>query len=590
MFEILKKPIYPAATDLIFSFLSKIFKYLFPTFAKSQLLRGGNGVNLVYALHLLLVFLIALGGLDRAWAWAILLMLCAFILTRPLKESILLFSRSIPFYIALPFTANFDSFNIWRIVVMLIALKWLFIVKEDAINLLKSRVNKNTLSGLWTRNKIEILGLLIFVLAFISLGKSVFLFAGAKRLIYFINLSLIFPVIVWIFKNQIISIAEISKNIAISIFLIIGIGFLQLFSTYFLNINEFMMFWAGQIQTGFYGTNWSNIVFSGNTWFSYNTGDFPKLRMFSSFPDSHTFPLYILFGLPALIAVFFDKIKSLKIAANNWIANIKEYLCLGALFIAFLAVILSGTRGIWISILFPLAFIFIQKKIPNLLNYFNLSHEKSAVNSGIIKKNSAIILLFFLAFASSYLILAKDQFFLKTETSAQQGMILKRVMSIVDASETSNNLRLEIWKKSLESSIKNPLLGVGIGNFPVVLSQNISALKAGASAHNLYLNILAETGIFSLFLFLAICALILKYSWKIFTSAADEKTKACGYAFFLYSLWIFGYNLTDAALFDEREFLMFILTAGIIVGVKKQLDSKAKNHEQSSLGNDKFSG
>lgn len=547
-------------------------------------------INLVYAPHLLLVFLIALGGIDRVWAWAILLMICVFILSRPLKESILLFSRSIPFYIALPVFPGFDSLNMWRIAVILIALKWLSIIKTDALSFLKSRIAKNTIRDLCAQNKIEFLGILLFALAFISLGKSVFLFAGAKRLAYFINLSLIFPVIVWIFKNRIISIAEISKNIAISVALITGIGFLQLISAYFLNLNEFMMFWAGQIQAGFYGSGWSNIVFSGNTWFSYNTGDFPKLRMFSSFPDSHTFPLYILFGLPALIAVFFHKIKNSKTEAIKWADDKKEFLRVGALFAAFLAIVLSGTRGIWLSVLFPLLFIFMRKKMPNRFDYFNLSREKSAINSGMIKKNNAIILLFFLAFAASYLIMAKDQFYLKTETSAQQGMILTRVISIVDASETSNNIRLEIWKKSLESAVKNPLFGVGIGNFPVILGENISALKAGASAHNLYLNILAETGIFSLIFFLAICLLILKYSWEIFQRAAGEKTRIYGLSFFLYSLWIFGYNLTDAALFDERVFLMFILTAGIIVGIKKQLDSKTKDYGEPSLSIDKFSG
>lgn len=528
-------------------------------------------INLVYALHILLVFLIALGGIDRIWAWAVLFMLCIFILTQPLKESILLFSRSIPFYIALPITVSFDSFNIWRIVVILIVLKWFLIVKSDIIIFLKLRITKNSLRNLYAQNKIEILGLMFFALAFVSLGKSIFLFAGIKRLIYFINLSLIFPVIVWSFKNRMISIIEISKNIAISIVLIIGIGFLQLLSTYFLNINEFMMFWGGQIQKGFYGTGWSNIVFSGNTWFSYGAANYelPRLRMFSTFPDSHTFPLYILFGMPALIALFYEKIKDFKVKTSDWILNKSKYLRIGALFIVFLAVVLSGTRGIWLTVLLPLVFIFTKNKIPNMLRCFKLTYEKSTLNLNIIKINHIVILLFFLAFASSYIIPMKNQFQLNIETKAQQGMILLRIISIIDASETSNNLRIEIWKKSIESAIKNPLLGVGIGNFPVVLSQNISALKAGASAHNLYLNILAETGIFSLILFLAICILILKYSWEIFERANEEKIKIYGYAFFLYSLWIFGYNLTDAALFDERVFLIFILTAGIIVGFIK---------------------
>lgn len=532
-------------------------------------------INLVYTLQLVLIFLIALGGVDRSLAWVILFMLAGFIYSQPLKESVLLFSRSIPFYIALPVTASFDSFNTWRIVVVLIALKWLYIVKTDALNYLKTKFTKNYLRHLYAENKLEFFGILLFVIAFISLGKSVFLFAGAKRLIYFINLSLIFPVIVWIFKNRVISLTEISKNIAISLIIIISIGFIQLLSTYWLNINEFMWLWADQIQRGFYGAGWSNILFSGNTWFSYGAANYelPQLRMFSTFPDSHTFPFYIIFGLPALIAISYDKIKNLKFKKEDWAKNKIGYYYFALLFAAFLAIVLSGTRGIWLSILFPLAFILVEKKFPHLLERFKLRLEKSAVNTEIIKKNSKIILLFFLAFASSYIILSKDQFYLKTDnTTGQQSMMLTRMRSIVDASETSNNLRIEIWKRSIQSSIKNPLLGVGIGNFPVVLSQNISALKAGASAHNLYLNILAETGIFSLILYLAISTLILKYSWEIFQRSRDEQAKVYGYAFFLYSLWIFGYNLTDAALFDEREFLMFVLTTGIIVGLKKQLD------------------
>jgi O-antigen ligase len=254
-----------------------------------------------------------------------------------------------------------------------------------------------------------------------------------------------------------------------------------------------------------------------------------------------------------------------------------------------LAIVLSGTRGIWLSILFPLLFIFIYRKIPRLLDYFKISRATSAGDTDIIKKNYAIILLFFLAFTSSYLILAKDQFSREINTSSQQGVILRRIISIVDASETSNNLRIEIMKKSFQSAVKNPILGVGIGNFPVVLDQNVSALKAGASAHNLYLNILVETGIFSLILYLAFCVLILKYAWEIFRNSSDEKNRIFAYSFFLYTLWIFGYNLTDAALFDERGFLMFVLTTGIIVGLKKQLDSNYKNHGQPSQSEHKFS-
>lgn len=522
-------------------------------------------INFVFILHLLLVFLISIGEISRSFSLAILAMLAVFIISQPLKNSVLLFARSIPFYIALPLTPSFDSFNMWRAIVALIFLKWFFDTRSSMASLAKLHLAKNTIKNLWKKYNFEILGLSLFIIAFVSLFNATYIAGGMKRLVYFINLSLLFPVIVWCVKNKKIEIMEISKNIALSIALIVIFGFLQLISTYYLNLLEFMMFWAKQIQLGFYGSGWSEIVYSSNTWFSYNIG-FPKLRMFSTFPDSHTFPLYILFGLPAIIAISYGRIKNIK--SNIFNKNIL------LIFFSFLALVLSGTRGIWLAVLFPLVLVFLTSKYPKLKIFDKFLNIKNSINREIIKKTSATVLVFFLAFGVGYIILRNDQFLFRSETSQEQGQILKRVASIIDISETSNNLRIEIWKKSLVSIKKNPFLGVGIGNFPVVLSQNISALKAGSSAHNLYLNIFAETGIFSLIIFIALCALILKYSMEIFRESRDEKIKVYAYASVLYMLWIFGYNLTDAALYDEREFLMFILAIGIIVGLKRQLSVK----------------
>lgn len=527
-------------------------------------------INFVFAIHLLLVFLISLGEIPRIWAWAILAMLAVFIISRPLKESIILFSRSIPFYIALPVTATFDSFNMWRVVTTLIAFKWAFIARGDISAFLNAKFSIVGMKSLWDKNKIEILGLALFAISFFSLFKAIYLFDGARRLIYFANLAIIFPAIVWAFKKQLITVRDISKNIAISLFLIVFAGYLQLISAYVLNLGEFMMFWTGQIQEGFYGKNWSQIVFSANTWFAYNTGAYPKLRMFSTFPDSHTFPLYILMAIPALITLSFEKIKNIrKMLAEK---SGKEALAWSAfLFLTFLALVLSGTRGIWISIFFPIVFYFLLANSSKNQNYRFPRLAKSETDQKIIKIVSVSLLLFFAAFAASYIILDKEQFLLKGESYEQRSKLLGRVRSIVDASETSNSLRIQIWKESARSIAQNPILGVGIGNFPVVLNKNITTQKEGASAHNLYLNILAETGIVSLLVFLAICFLILKYAWEIFQTTNDNEIKIYSCSFLLYTLWVFGYNLTDAALFDERGFLMFILALGIITGLKKQI-------------------
>ena len=105
------------------------------------------------------------------------------------------------------------------------------------------------------------------------------------------------------------------------------------------------------------------------------------------------------------------------------------------------------------------------------------------------------MLVFFLLFAVAYPIFVSPQFLL---SKGDWSLFGERIKSIIDFGETSNSQRIEIWKASLESIKNRPLLGVGIGNFPVVLNQNIFLARAGSSAHNIYLHIASEMGILTL--------------------------------------------------------------------------------------------
>ena len=57
------------------------------------------------------------------------------------------------------------------------------------------------------------------------------------------------------------------------------------------------------------------------------------------------------------------------------------------------------------------------------------------------------------------------------ESGGDAGLMLKRLASILNLDETSNQGRVYIWKKSFESVKRSPVLGVGAGNFPVVLGK-----------------------------------------------------------------------------------------------------------------------
>ena len=197
----------------------------------------------------------------------------------------------------------------------------------------------------------------------------------------------------------------------------------------------------------------------------------------------------------------------------------------------YLAIILSGTRGIWLASVpvFVLAMILRKFSFKNLIP-------------------------FFLLFIVAWPIFTSPQFLL-----AHGGLFRNRVKSIFDWRETSNKARIEIWKASLTSIKHHPVLGVGIGNFPVVLAERLELSDAGSSAHNLYLHVTAEMGIFALIV-------LLWFLWLVLKKLYDLQVTIYFSSMLLFLPWVLAYVMTDVALFDERAFLITATVFAIILG------------------------
>jgi O-antigen ligase len=227
-----------------------------------------------------------------------------------------------------------------------------------------------------------------------------------------------------------------------------------------------------------------------------------------------------------------------------------------------LALILSCTRGIWVSIIFPIGFLafFAFKKIK----------PKNIFLTALLS-----LAMFVLIFPFANLLFAFPQFGLSNIVGSQN-ILIERLMTSASIEETSNLGRIFIWKETLKSIISSPLLGVGIGNFPIVLSQDISLARAGSSAHNLYLNIGAEMGIFAMVVFVFFLFEILKNGWQVFRVSGEFSEKVFAFCSVVFLIWVFGYSFTDAALFDERTFLLFMILCGMITGLKHNLLQKSK--------------
>ncbi len=488
-------------------------------------------LNWVFVIQLILFGLIITGVLSRSVVPYLATVLAIYVLFASLEDAAVFFVRSIPFFLAIPITATFDNFNAWRILSIIIFLKWIWQIPD-----LKSYIKNYHKSRL----SFVLHGLIVF--SILSLIPAPDKILALKRIIYFFNLSLIGFVIYDLAQKDGFS-KRLIKNIAIPTTIVTVVGFLQLGSTYIMDIYQFMDFWAGKVQFNQFGAGWSYIAYNlGNTWYAYY-GEQISLRMFSLFPDSHSFPQFILLGLPAIFAVFFNRKKSL----ITWVALI------------FLAAILTGTRGIWAagaaSALMALVLIFWFKKI-----------GLGKPNQKIFNQISLSLVLFFGLFIIAFPIFASPQFRLYKQDSE---LLAKRVRSIINFGETSNKERIRIWKLSLESIKKHSLLGVGIGNFPVVLNQDLGLAKAGSSAHNLYLHIATEMGIPALIFTLWFLWLLMQKIYNNFTKSKDLEITVYNGAALIFIPWVLIYCLTDVALFDERAFLLFVTTISLVLVNKK---------------------
>ncbi len=486
-------------------------------------------LNWVFAAQLVLFGLIVTGILPRTVVPYLAIALMVYVLWASLEDATIFFVRSIPFFVAIPLTATFDNFNTWRILSAILFLKWVW---PQISNFQFSK-------KLQTHSKLLIPLLLLAILSVIPALDKIL---AVKRIIYFINLSLIGAVIYNLAKKEEFA-KRLIKNISIPVVIVTLIGFLQLGSTYLMDIYQFMGFWAGKVQFNQFGAGWSYIVYNlGNTWYAYY-GEQISLRMFSLFPDSHSFPQFILLGLPAIFVVFYNKKKLLTILVSS----------------IFLAAILTGTRGIWAA---GAASAIIA--VFGILWFWKIKLNQE--NQKIFRKISLSFIAFFALFIIAFPIFASPQFRLYKLDS---DLLAKRVRSIINFGETSNKERIRIWKLSLESIKKHPLLGVGIGNFPVVLNQDLALAKAGSSAHNIYLQITAEMGIPALVFAFWFLLILVQRIYKNFITSKDWEITIYNGAALIFVPWILVYCLTDVALFDERAFLMFVATVAIILSTKK---------------------
>ncbi len=514
----------------------------------------------IFLIQLALFVLVVLGIVPRSVMLYFTVVLAALMIRWPLKEGILFFVQSVPLFVALPLTDSFDNFNAWRIILLILFGKWVL----EAKILASLRQTFRNPKEFWKTQPYSVELLMLLIVAVASLIAAQQIGTGIKRIIYFVNISFLGFIIYDLVRRDRSFVKEIISAIRIPTMIVIAVGFIQVISTYLIDIYQFMRLWGEGIQCNQFGTEWCTIAVElGNTWFAYY-GEQLSLRVFSLFPDSHSFPQFVLLGIPALLTYGISNITSVpeRLQRFKTLALTRGRLAIVWVPAALLVAILSGTRGIWAA---SVGVVIIAAVIMCLLTYF----RASTAHKTLFRYCASYLVFFFLLFSVAYPIFTSPQFLL---SKGNLGLFGNRIRSIIDFGETSNSQRIEIWKKSLTSIADKPLLGVGIGNFPVVLGQDIFLARAGSSAHNIYLHIAAEMGILALLLVAILLGRLSLDAYRAYTRERDPFIMTYLAAIMLFIPWVLIYSLTDVALFDERALLFFVVPLSILGGLRYSHD------------------
>ncbi len=158
--------------------------------------------------------------------------------------------------------------------------------------------------------------------------------------------------------------------------------------------------------------------------------------------------------------------------------------------------------------------------------------------------------------------------------------ILNRFMSIGNLGDTSTSYRVHIWEGTVSMLRDHFLGGIGIGGevFSMVYPKYaLSGIENAPHSHNLYLQILVETGILGLILFLVFLIVFVRHNLTFCTKPLPAAPRTFNAALFCGILAVLAQGMTDYVWYNYRVFLMFWLLIGLTVATARATESEARS-------------
>jgi O-antigen ligase len=229
---------------------------------------------------------------------------------------------------------------------------------------------------------------------------------------------------------------------------------------------------------------------------------------------------------------------------KNQLINKYKFILYFSLIISFPVIFFNGTRIMWVVLSILISFILFS----------------------LIKNKKKLVIVLFI-------ILGLGTIFINNNPVVQA-----RIYSITDTQNASNSERLRMWRSAWMMFEDHPIAGVGLGNYMEQYRTKYILPEAKERnqwhAHNVLMQMLAETGIIG---FIPYLCMVVYFLWESFTRWRNTK-KLDTLLFFCVTLGFFLHGMTDVNLGNLRILFkiycfflgMYLVTNDLILYQEKQ--------------------
>jgi len=361
--------------------------------------------------------------------------------------------------------------------------------------------------------------ILFFFLAFFLFSFSSVLWAenrewDVRKNIFFLSFAPLFIV----FYATLLSSSmkdTIVKWLIYGSFLSAIIALVQFILQFIVGVPTLFDFWVQTILPFFLGQTFGGMVASYPS-LLVNISGYTLMRAVGFFPDPHMFSLFLGMTLP-LMFIFLQKATRLH---KKWWIGVGSTI--------FIADLLTFSRGGYVGLLAGLGIVF----------FLFLTHY------GVLQK-------YWLRFLGGGILLFLVLFLSPVGT---------RFISSFSPTDTSNTERIRLWKESGTFILSHPILGSGLGNYPLVVKPSAD-YREPIYIHNLYLDIAGELGMTGLFFFLGFAFIPLFFAWRKWHYQKDIYSLAVSLSLCIF----FFHSLFETAIFSVHILPLFFFLLALAV-------------------------